>query len=86
MLRWAVQHGYRTFDFGRSTPDEGTFHFKKQWGAQPQELAWEYLGLSGEVPDQSPKNPKFKAAIAVWQHLPVWLTNRVGPPIVRSIP
>jgi serine/alanine adding enzyme len=86
MLQWAVQHGYETFDFGRSTPDEGAFHFKKQWGAQPLELAWEYLGLCGDVPDQSPKNPKFKAAIAVWQHLPVWLTNRVGPPIVRSIP
>ena len=42
--------------------------------------------LKGEVPDQSPKNPRFKAAIAVWQHLPLWLTNRVGPPIVRSIP
>ena len=33
--------GYRTFDFGRSTPDEGTFHFKKQWGAAPP-LHWEY--------------------------------------------
>jgi serine/alanine adding enzyme len=86
MLRWAVEQGYRTFDFGRSTPDEGTFHFKKQWGAQPHELAWEYLGLTGEVPDHSPKNPKFKGAIAVWQHLPLWLTNRVGPAIVRSIP
>ncbi|HEY2895157.1 MAG TPA: FemAB family XrtA/PEP-CTERM system-associated protein [Pirellulales bacterium] len=86
MLKWAVERGYKHFDFGRSTPDEGTFHFKKQWGAQPHELAWEYLGLTGEIPDQSPKNPKFRAAIAVWQHLPVWLTNRVGPPIVRSIP
>jgi len=86
MLQWAVRQGYQTFDFGRSTPDEGTFHFKKQWGAEPEALAWEYLGLAGEIPDQSPKNPKFKAAIAVWQHLPVWLANRVGPPIVRSIP
>jgi len=86
MLQWAMRRDYHTFDFGRSTPDEGTFHFKKQWGAQPQALAWEYLALEGEVPDQSPKNPRFKAAIAVWQHLPLWLTNRVGPPIVRSIP
>jgi len=86
MLRWAVQHDYRTFDFGRSTPDEGTFHFKKQWGAQPQELAWEYLGLSGALPDQSPKNPKFRAAIALWQHLPVPVATALGPAIVRNIP
>ena len=86
MLRWAVDRGNRTFDFGRSTPDEGTFNFKKQWGAQPQELAWEYLGLSGEVPDQSPKNPRFRAAIAVWQHLPVPVATALGPVIVRNIP
>ncbi len=86
MLRWAVRQGCRTFDFGRSTPDEGTFHFKKQWGAQPHELAWEYLGLSGDLPDQSPKNPKFKAAIALWQHLPVSVATALGPAIVRNIP
>ena len=86
MLKWAVERGYKTFDFGRSTPDEGTFHFKKQWGAQPQELAWEYLGLTGALPDQSPKNPKFRAAIAVWQRLPVPVATALGPAIVRNIP
>ncbi len=86
MLKWAVERGYKTFDFGRSTPDEGTFHFKKQWGAQPQELAWEYLGLTGALPDQGPKNPKFRAAIAVWQRLPVPVATALGPAIVRNIP
>jgi hypothetical protein len=38
------------------------------------------------VPDQGPGNPKFKAAIAVWKRLPLWIANRVGPPIVRNIP
>jgi FemAB-related protein (PEP-CTERM system-associated) len=86
MLKWAVEHHYTMFDFGRSTPDEGTFHFKKQWGAEPHELAWEYLGLTGEMPDQSPKNPKFRAAIAMWQHLPVPVATALGPAIVRNIP
>jgi hypothetical protein len=27
-------------DFGRSTPDAGTFRFKKQWGAVPVDLHW----------------------------------------------
>jgi FemAB-related protein (PEP-CTERM system-associated) len=30
-LEFAVQHGYRVFDFGRSTPGEGTYRFKEQW-------------------------------------------------------
>jgi hypothetical protein len=38
------------------------------------------------MPDQSPANPKFQAAIAVWRRLPLWVTNRVGPRLVRNIP
>jgi len=38
MLKFAVERGFTVFDFGRSTPDEGTFHFKRQWGAEPLEL------------------------------------------------
>ena len=53
-----------TFDFGRSTPNEGTFHFKKQWGAEPRELVWEYWTPQGTpVPKLNPKNPKFDLAI-----------------------
>jgi serine/alanine adding enzyme len=34
MLRDSIARGYKVFDFGRSTPNEGTYQFKKQWGAQ----------------------------------------------------
>jgi FemAB-related protein (PEP-CTERM system-associated) len=86
MLKTAIGAGARRFDFGRSTPDEGTFHFKRQWGALPQPLVWEYAGLEGEPPDQSPKNPKFRLAIALWQRLPLAVANRIGPIVVRNIP
>jgi FemAB-related protein (PEP-CTERM system-associated) len=86
MLRHAIAVGASRFDFGRSTPDEGTFHFKRQWGAVPQPLVWEYAGLEGTVPDQSPKNAKFRLAIALWQRLPVAIANRIGPVVVRNIP
>ncbi len=39
-LKFASDKGYDKFDFGRSTPDEGTFRFKKQWGAVPEYLHW----------------------------------------------
>jgi serine/alanine adding enzyme len=87
MLRTAAADGLRTFDFGRSTPDEGTFHFKKQWGAEPRPMCWEYWLPAGQaLPDQSPKNPKFAAAISLWQRLPLGVTTRLGPHIVRGIP
>lgn len=39
-LKFATDNHYPIFDFGRSTPDEGTFAFKKQWGAKPESLHW----------------------------------------------
>jgi lipid II:glycine glycyltransferase (peptidoglycan interpeptide bridge formation enzyme) len=39
-LKFAADHHYPMFDFGRSTPGEGTYSFKKQWGAAPSSLHW----------------------------------------------
>ena len=59
-------------DFGRSTPDEGTYKFKEQWGAEPVPLHWEYALLRGAVlPNASPTNPKFQLAIEMWKKLPL---------------
>lgn len=88
MLKSAIANGAATFDFGRSTPNEGTFHFKQQWGATPRPVSWEYqlLGSRDSLPGLSPANPKFRLAIAAWKRLPVPLATALGPRIVRSIP
>ena len=87
MLENASQLGVRTFDFGRSTRDAGTHHFKLQWGATETPLHWEYLLLTkSAVPEHGPSNAKFAAAISVWQRLPLWVTETFGPAIVRNIP
>ena len=39
-LEFAADNGHRYFDFGRSTPSEGTYRFKQQWGALPKPLYW----------------------------------------------
>jgi serine/alanine adding enzyme len=86
-LKAAIERGSTEFDFGRSSPDSGTYRFKKQWGAEPQQLYWHYWLRDGaEPPNLSPSNPKYELAIKVWQHLPLWLTNRLGPAIVRKLP
>ena len=87
MLSFAIERGMATFDFGRSTPNEGTFHFKRQWGAEPIELVWEYWNAAGGPPPElNPKNPKFDLAIRVWQRLPVGVATALGPHVVRNIP
>ena len=86
-LKYASDNGFKQFDFGRSTPHEGTYRFKKQWGAKPVQLYWHYwLSNGGLLPELNPHNSKYKYAIRIWQHLPLWITNSIGPRIVKNIP
>jgi FemAB-related protein (PEP-CTERM system-associated) len=87
IVRHAIALGFETLDFGRSTPGEGTFQFKTQWGAVPHPLHWEYA-LTGTrtLPDRSPSNPRFRAAIEAWKRLPVPVANVLGPHVVRYLP
>ena len=87
VLKFACDRGFKTFDFGRSTPEEGTYRFKAQWGAAPVPLYWHYwIGKGEALPELNPKNPKYRAAIALWKKLPVGLTKAIGPAIVRNLP
>lgn len=87
VLRDAAESGYARFDFGRSTKDSGTYRFKAQWGAQPQQLRWHYwLPDGAPLPRLTPGNPKYRAAIALWRRLPLPVANRLGPRIVKNLP
>jgi FemAB-related protein (PEP-CTERM system-associated) len=87
IIEHALESGLQAFDFGRSTPGEGTYHFKAQWGARPTPIHWEYVLLgNASLPNLSPTNPRYRAAIALWKRLPLVVTTWLGPKIVRSIP
>jgi serine/alanine adding enzyme len=86
-IKFSIKHGFRQFDFGRSTPGEGTFKFKEQWGARPVPLTWEYWTMNPrKLPDLSPRNPKYQLPIQIWRRLPMTVANRLGPVIARAIP
>ncbi len=87
VLDYACQQGFQVFDFGRSTPDSGTYRFKEQWGAQPKQLHWYYWMKDGrQLPQLNPENPKYALAIHLWQKLPVAVANLLGPHIVKHLP
>ncbi len=87
VIERAVADGCDVLDFGRSTPHEGTYKFKEQWGARPVALHWEYALLNGAaLPNVSPTNPKLQLAIRLWKKLPLSIATRLGPSIVRGIP
>lgn len=95
LLYWSLladvtDQGCREFDFGRSTPDEGTYRFKKQWGAQPHELQWPSLDLQGdtlpEPEESSARSLRLRTAIeTMWQRLPLAVANRLGPMLRKYI-
>ena len=87
ILSYAIESGFTQFDFGRSSIDAGTYKFKKQWGAQPQQCYWyHYVPEGKKLPDLSPDNETFGLAIKVWQKLPMWITKVIGPSIVKNLP
>lgn len=87
VLKYSCEKGYKLFDFGRSTPDSGTYYFKKQWGAETVQLYWYYwLRQGGALPELNPQNKKFEFLIKIWQKLPVELTKIIGPHIVKGLP
>jgi serine/alanine adding enzyme len=87
MLGQSIAEGCHTFDFGRSTRNSGTYQFKEQWGAAPHQSLWVYPGQNpSALPDHSPGNKKYLLATHLWRKLPLFLTNRFGPHIVKNIP
>jgi FemAB-related protein (PEP-CTERM system-associated) len=80
ILSYAIETGCSEFDFGRSTVDEGTYRFKKQWKAEPQQCYWyHWVPEGGELPNLSPSNEKFDLAIKMWKKLPLPIANTLGP-------
>lgn len=86
-LKQAIENDYRIFDFGRSSVNSGTYRFKKQWGAQENQLYWHYwLNGAQQIPQLTPDNSRYRAAITIWKHLPLSLTKWLGPQIVKYLP
>jgi len=86
LMRRACERGLKTFDYGRSKKDTGSYSFKKNWGFVPQPLHYEYRLYRGDaIPQNNPANPKYRAFISLWRRLPRGVANRLGPHIVRNL-
>jgi FemAB-related protein (PEP-CTERM system-associated) len=89
LLCWAlmqetIKRGADCFNFGRSTPDSSTHHFKEQWGGRDVPLPWGSWGRRATPP--SPTSAKYRIARGVWSRLPIYLSKRIGPTLARQLP
>ncbi len=91
MMYWALMEhararGATSFDFGRSKLGTGPYAFKKNWGFEPSPLHYEFrLAEGATMPDLNPNSPKYRAMTRIWSRLPLWLANRLGPPLARGL-
>ena len=86
-MKYAADNNKKVFDFGRSTENEGTFRFKKQWGAQPVPLPW-YLSPSktkNVVKENKTQRPGREKIAEIWKKMPVPMANFVGPQLRKYI-
>jgi len=86
-LKEARRMGATLFDFGRSSPESGTWRFKKQWGSHAVPCYWHYdLRKLEAPPERNTGSPRLRLAVETWKRLPLPIANRLGPLLVRRIP
>jgi FemAB-related protein (PEP-CTERM system-associated) len=82
----ASRRGCTRFDFGRSKIGTGSYAFKKNWGIEPRPLVYAVrTAEGGKAREINPLDPKYRFQVALWRRLPLWLANRLGPPIARGL-
>jgi FemAB-related protein (PEP-CTERM system-associated) len=86
LLKYASDNGFTFFDFGRSTPGNGTYDFKRQWGAVPMPLYWYKQGSHVRRKVRSGVDVPMRSVLEwAWRKLPVSVANVLGPPIRKQI-
>ncbi|MCB9877167.1 MAG: FemAB family PEP-CTERM system-associated protein [Planctomycetes bacterium] len=88
IMEWAVENGYRRFDFGRSRIDSGPAKFKVNMGFTAEPLHYQYLllGDGAKLPEFHPSNPKLALPRRLWSKLPMFATTALGARLSRFLP
>jgi len=75
MIRWGVEHGYKTLDLGKTDINhEGLRRFKLSWGAEESLLIYSHLNTSDKPKKESTQEQGFQGLIS---H-----AIRIGPDIL----
>ncbi|MFU7528358.1 FemAB family XrtA/PEP-CTERM system-associated protein [Qipengyuania sp. ASV99] len=86
LMLHARRKGMQSFDFGRSKTASGPYHFKKNWGFEPQPLTYgEWAGDGARTRDVDPTSAAYSRKIELWKKLPLPLANAAGPFIARGL-
>jgi hypothetical protein len=89
LLTWhaieqASSHGYRFFDFGRTSPDnEGLMRYKKMWSANTIDLPYYYYPRIKGLSSEEEKSLFYRIVTSIWRFLPNTATDKIGPKMYK---
>lgn len=82
VMRRALLRGCTRADFGRSKLGTGPWSRKRIWGFEERPIVHAVKGAHRQV---NPLSPKYRLQVALWQRLPLFAANRLGPLIARGL-
>lgn len=87
LQEWAVERGFKRFDFCRSRVDSGAFEFKRHQGFEPRPLHYRFLLVRDRRPPSfTPSNPRTAVLRKAWSGLSPWLARALSNRLARYLP
>ena len=87
LMEYAVEQGFRIFDFGRSRAGSGPAQFKRHMGFEATPLDYQFFfPYGGRPPSINPSNPRMAIPQRILSSLPMWVARVVGPSVMRHVP
>lgn len=86
LMLHARRRGCTHFDFGRSKTGSGPYNFKRNWGFEPEPMAYGTWSAPGAARrDTDPTSASNARKVDLWKRLPLAVANRIGPLIARGL-
>lgn len=83
-IRNSCLGGFRTFNFGRTAPDnKGLMRYKKMWGGEVRDLPYSYYPRSPGASMKREHGRLMETLKGAWRLLPEPLASRIGPKIIK---
>jgi CelD/BcsL family acetyltransferase involved in cellulose biosynthesis len=85
-IKLAKERGYRTLDFGRSSPDNvGLIRYKEMWGAESFDAPYFFYPRKTGASSVRENSAGYSVITRLWARLPDSVVNYLGPLIYRYL-
>jgi FemAB-related protein (PEP-CTERM system-associated) len=84
-VKFGIRNGYSRLDLGRSQTGSGTYKYKQQWGAEPQQLNYHTYDGGLNKASGAPDKESLSFFIKMWKVAPSFITNPVGKRLIKYL-